>query len=157
MIKLIVFMVFMVYPTPALGEQRSEGDFYYLAEAIYFEARGEAFAGQVAVAQNIIHRVNSTRFPNSIEKVVHQSKEVDGKNICQYSYYCDGKPDIMIDLKSKREAFRVASMVIRGEIPDLIEGADHYFNPELVLPVWASKMTYIIRIGDHSFYRADGA
>lgn len=136
---------------------RDIGDYEALAEAIYFEARGEATVGQISVAQNIMHRVNSSRFPNSIEEVVHfKAKRKDnGKVVCAYSYYCDGKSDKMTDVKAKREAFRIAGMVIRNEIPDLIEGADHYFNPEVVLPSWAKSMTFIVRIGDHAFYRAD--
>lgn len=144
----------MAHATPE-KEIRSEGDLYYLAEAIYFEARGEPFVGQVAVAQNIMHRVDSLRFLNSIEEVVHEKRRSKrtGKKVCMYSYFCDGESDKMVDEVAKKEAFRVANLVIREEIPDLIRGADHYFNPNLVLPSWASKMKFIVRIGDHVFYK----
>ena len=43
-----------------------------MAKNIYFEARNEATVGQLAVAQTVINRVNSSRFPNSICDVVYQ-------------------------------------------------------------------------------------
>ena len=44
-----------------------------LAKNIYFEARNQSVAGQIAVAQVVINRVNDDRFPNTICKVVQQS------------------------------------------------------------------------------------
>ena len=60
-----------------------------LAEAIYFEARGEPVEGQFAVAEVILNRVESPKFPNSICKVVRQG--TGRKHACQFSYNCDGK------------------------------------------------------------------
>ena len=63
-----------------------------LAEAIYFEARGEGVEGQFAVAEVILNRVDSPKFPNSICKVVRQG--TGRKHACQFSYNCDGKLEI---------------------------------------------------------------
>ena len=60
-----------------------------LAEAIYFEARGEVEEGQVAVAQVVLNRVKNPSYPDSICGVVYQNKHK--RNRCQFSYACDGK------------------------------------------------------------------
>ena len=70
-----------------------------LATAIYFEARGEPFVGQSAVAHVVLNRVQDARFPNDICSVVKQGPTYAWKpdfpvrNMCQFSYYCDGKSD----------------------------------------------------------------
>ena len=50
----------------------SPTDIHCMAEAIYFESRGEPLLGQIAVGNVILNRVSSNRFPNTICKVVHQ-------------------------------------------------------------------------------------
>ena len=59
-----------------------------LAEAIYYEARGESFTGQAAVAEVIMNRVNHRVYPDTICGVVYEGSErVTG---CQFSFTCDG-------------------------------------------------------------------
>ena len=60
-----------------------------LAEAIYFEARGEVLEGQYAVGEVIINRVLSKDFPNSVCGVI--SEGANRLIACQFSYNCDGK------------------------------------------------------------------
>ena len=61
-----------------------------LALNVYFEARNDTMVGQYAVAQVVINRVQSSKFPNDVCSVVKQSRN-DGT--CQFSWYCDGKSD----------------------------------------------------------------
>ena len=58
-----------------------------LAEAIYFESRGENLTGQAAVGEVIINRMLSQKFPDSICGVV--SEGASRLNACQFSYNCD--------------------------------------------------------------------
>lgn len=59
-----------------------------LAEAIYYEARGESFAGQLAVAEVVLNRVRHRAYPETVCGVVYQGSErVTG---CQFSFTCDG-------------------------------------------------------------------
>ena len=60
-----------------------------LDEAIYFEARGESEAGQAAVAQVVLNRVESGHYPASICGVVYQNRR--RHNACQFSFACQGK------------------------------------------------------------------
>src|SRR6056297_641376 len=62
-----------------------------LAEALYFEARGETIKGQFAVAEVIMNRVESARFPGSICGVINQG--TGRKYACQFTYTCDGIPE----------------------------------------------------------------
>lgn len=75
-----------------------------LAEAIYFEARGEPVAGQVAVAQVILNRAGSKRYPSSPCAVVRQNEHKMNK--CMFSYRCDGKPEYI--QKDNNKAYSLA-------------------------------------------------
>ncbi len=57
-----------------------------LALNIYFEARSESFASQVAVAQVTLNRIESKKYPNDVCAVVKQPK--------QFSWYSDGKSEV---------------------------------------------------------------
>lgn len=123
-----------------------------LAEAIYFESRSEVLACQIVVAQSIINRVHQERFPNTIEEVVHQkswSKRYQDE-VCQYSYFCDGKPDIMTNYKAELISYRVASMVLNDNIPDISNGADHY-HADYSHPYWGPDLTDTFTCGTHVF------
>jgi len=134
------------------GAATAGDDLKYLAEAIYFEARSEPLACQIIVAQNILNRVDQERFPNTIKEVVHQStKTKNGKLVCQFSYYCDGKSDLMLNTRAEIKSYQVASMVLLNQAPDLSEGSDHYYAHNIVTPKWASAMTDTFVCGDHTF------
>lgn len=138
-------------------DQNHQRELKYLAEAIYFEARGELTAGQIAVGQVILNRVKSNRFPNTIEEVVHQRgwSKKHRKFVCQFSYYCDGKSDIMFNEESQRKAYIIASLLLTGDfIIDTVDLADHYVNRNLANPKWLESMIYIGEVGSHSFYKA---
>lgn len=121
-----------------------------LTEALYFEARGEGLAGQIAVAEVILNRVDSRRFPNSVCGVVRQGAEQ--LNACQFSYNCDGKPEVIADSAAWARAGRIARRMLDGRPRALTLEATHYHNTE-VNPRWARKLVQTARIGEHIFYR----
>jgi len=129
-----------------------------MAANIYHEAKNQPMAGQIAVAQVVMNRVNDSRYPNTICDVVKQGltykngKVVLGK--CQFSWYCDGKKDD-VNMKSEKwqNSIRYASMVITNRITlDVTEGATHY-HATYVRPAWARTKTKTVRINRHIFYR----
>ena len=71
-------------PVPKRDKQMS-----CLAEALYFEARGEPIIGQLAVGEVILNRVEDRRYPSSICKVINQG--TGRRFACQFTYTCDGK------------------------------------------------------------------
>ena len=126
-----------------------------LAEAIYFESRGEPFLGQVAVGVVIIQRVDSTRFPNNICAVVHEGRHWKGnpvRNKCSFSYYCDGKSEAIYNEEEYFKVMNAATLVLNGIVVDNMEDV-LYYHATYVNPNWASKMTLVFQIGKHKFYK----
>jgi len=129
-------------------------DVYCMSEAIYFEARGESIVGQIAVGNVALNRVHSKRFPNTVCKVVHQGVTYKGhmiRNKCQFSYYCDGRPEKIKDA----EAFVLASQVAVDVLLKhsvVIKYATHYHNVS-VRHAWSKDYTLLRKIGKHVFYK----
>ncbi|MDB5536296.1 MAG: cell wall hydrolase [Devosia sp.] len=122
-----------------------------LSTAIYFEARGESYRGQVAVAQVVLNRVKDHRYPNTICGVVYQNQT--RRNSCQFSFACDGIPERINDEKSWAQAEEIASKVTAGELY-LTEVADAtHYHASYVRPAWAPRMTKVTQIGLHIFYK----
>jgi len=127
-----------------------------LATAVYFEARGEPTVGQVAVAAVIMNRVEDRRFPNDVCSVVKQGplyrSGAPVRHKCQFSFYCDGKSDIMRDRAAKLRATRIAELVLSRTIMDPTEGSTFY-HADYVLPSWASTKSRVVQINQHVFYK----
>ena len=134
-----------------------------LALAIYYEARGESEMGQIAVAQVILNRVKSRKYPSSICSVVYQNAHK--RNRCQFSFTCDGRPeDPRHHLAwSKARALARAvncqnrctrsphqdSPLMRLEEP--MQRASHY-HATYVAPRWSRRLKRSGQIGQHIFY-----
>lgn len=129
-----------------------EGDAEWacLTEALYFEARGESFKGIAAVAQVILNRRDSPRFPDTVCKVVSQG--VGGKPGCQFSYKCDGRPEVIREKAAWKRVGKIARLVLEGRVPRYAGGALYYHTTQ-VRPRWASKFRQVARVGVHVFYR----
>lgn len=146
-----------------------------LAKNIYFEARGETTDGKMAVANVTMNRVASARFPNSICGVVeqavysrwwmeHHDRLVPVRWKCQFTWFCDGKSDnikltdskgntIRANMSAWQESLAIAIQAIKHEIPDITNGATHYYNPSLADPHWAPHYQQVAQIENHRFYR----
>ncbi|KIC49161.1 cell wall hydrolase [Tateyamaria sp. ANG-S1] len=121
-----------------------------LSEALYFEARGETVRGQFAVAEVIMNRVRSARFPDNVCGVINQGT---GKRYqCQFTYTCDGNPETIHEPRAFERVGKVARAVLDGRAPDLTEGATHY-HTTAVRPRWSRVYTRTAAIGVHVFYR----
>lgn len=133
-----------------------------LARNIYHEARGETISGQVAVASVTMNRVKSVYFPNSVCAVVYQAqyskwweeahgKKVPIRNKCQFSWYCDGKPDDINDRTAYNKIFDVAEIVYNTGI-DTTEGS-LFYHAKYVEPYWKDSMELVMVADNHIFYR----
>ena len=123
-----------------------------LAEAIYFEARGEEVLGQYAVAEVILNRVDSYDFPNSVCKVI--SEGATNLHLCQFSYNCDGKPEYIKDIKSYKRILKLSNMLYSGTAR-LLTGGATFYHSRTVSPTWTSALMKTSEIGRHIFYRND--
>ncbi|MDX5359600.1 MAG: cell wall hydrolase [Rhodobacterales bacterium] len=126
-----------------------------LSEALYFEARGESLKGQFAVAEVILNRVAAKGYPDTVCGVITQGAR--GKRGCQFSYVCDGKPEVIAEPAAWDRAGKVARLMLDGKARvHLTDGATH-FHTRHVSPGWAQVFPQTARIGTHLFYRQPGA
>lgn len=121
-----------------------------LAEAIYFEARSEPERGQSAVAQVVINRAFSGYYPNDICGVVYQNKH--RHLACQFTFACDGIPDIVYSKPHWALAERLAIEALDGKTYLQDVGKATHYHAYYVSPYWARKMRKLVRIGAHTFY-----
>jgi spore germination cell wall hydrolase CwlJ-like protein len=129
----------------------NDKELWCLATAIYFEARGESYRGQVAVAQVVLNRVKDYRYPDTICGVVYQNQS--RRNSCQFSFACDGIPESINDERSWAQAQDIATRFTNGELYlTEVANATHY-HATYVRPAWAPRMTKLTQIGLHVFYK----
>ena len=114
-----------------------------LAGAIYFEAKGEPLSGQLAVADVIINRTKSGRFPGDVCSVVKQRG--------QFSFVRGGSiPAIDGNRAGYRTAIAVAKVALRAAWQNPATDA-LFFHARQVTPGWG--LTKVAAIGNHIFYR----
>lgn len=121
-----------------------------LTEALYFEARGETAKGLFAVAEVILNRVDSPRFPNSVCGVVNQG--TGRKFACQFTYTCDGRPENIHEPASWERMGKVARLMLDGGGRPLTHGAT-YYHTTAVKPKWSRSFERTAKYGVHLFYR----
>lgn len=121
-----------------------------LAEALYFEARGESLKGQFAVAEVILNRVDMVNYPDTVCDVINQG--TGRKYACQFTYTCDGKPERISEQRSWERVGKVARIMLDGAPRDLTSRASHY-HTTAVKPRWATAYPRTAHIGTHVFYR----
>jgi len=146
------------HPSPAealvaRAEPKGDAEWECLSQAIYHEARGEPVLGQIAVAEVILNRRDSGAYPASVCGVVEQG--TGEKNMCQFSYFCDGLSDAIADESAWDRAGRVARVMLDGAPRRLTNGA-MFYHTHAVEPYWADEFTETAEIGAHIFYREDG-
>ena len=158
-----------------------------LAENIYFEARAEGIEGKAAVANVTRNRVVSKDFPNTYCGVVYQGPVRESwktkqnpdlkaservyyprKHRCQFSWYCDGKKDVIwanyektgqsikLNAQAWRQSVEIAIWTLgygSYRINDNTLGATYYYAHNLVYPSWAKSKSYIGVLGNHTFMK----
>lgn len=114
-----------------------------LALTIYYEARDQPLAGQLAVAEVVLNRVESKRYPDDICSVVWQEK--------QFSFTHDGKPER--PRHHTWEDIQKLSVDILDDPEGMLfnMGATHY-HATYVTPYWVDDMVLVGQVGDHVFY-----
>lgn len=144
-----------IFPSPAMrlsleGPVRARAE-KCLAEAIYFESRGEPKRGQIAVAQVIINRVFSGYYPNDVCKAVYQNAH--RHLACQFTFACDNVKDVIREPDMWVQAKQIASDMLDGKLwLDSVGRATHY-HAYWVRPNWIGEMRRLDKIGVHTFYR----
>jgi spore germination cell wall hydrolase CwlJ-like protein len=122
-----------------------------LAEAIYFEARGEAVRGQIAVAQVVMNRTFSGFYPNTVCGVVYQNKH--RHFACQFTFACDNNPDVVREPDMWDRAKKIAKAMLDGQLwlPEVAKST--HYHAYWVRPSWVNEMKKMYKFGVHTFYR----
>ena len=121
-----------------------------LALNIYFEARNESLAGQFAVAEVTINRVNSKYYPDDVCKVVYQK----GKSACAFSWPCDEISDTPYEKEAFRKSMSVAKRFLKNkEHLSVVGDKALFYHNTSVKPYWLSDVKQIKIVGNHVFYR----
>lgn len=138
---------------PAISKDEVE----CLAKNVYYEARNQTKQGQFAVTHVVLNRVKSDKYPNTPCKVIKQAKWRGGMPVldaCQFSWFCDGKPDEPLNKEAWDKSLQVAldAYMVHHIGFDLTDGATHY-HAVYVKPWWRKYYEKVAKIGDHIFYR----
>ncbi len=122
-----------------------------LAEAVYFEARGEAVRGQIAVAQVVLNRAFSGFYPTTVCGVVYQNKH--HHLACQFTFACDNVADVVREPDMWDRAKRIAKAMLDGQLwlPEVAKST--HYHAYWVHPSWVSEMKKTYKFGVHTFYR----
>jgi hypothetical protein len=123
-----------------------------LADAVYFEARGEPLRGQQAVAQVVMNRVFSGYYPNNVCGVVYQN--ASHYLACQFTFACEGRNLNRIDEPAMwAQAKRIANDELDGKFWLADIGHATHYHAYWVHPSWVHEMTRLYKLGAHTFYR----
>jgi spore germination cell wall hydrolase CwlJ-like protein len=128
------------------------GETSCLAEALYYEARGQGLLGAKAIAEVVVRRTHQGGYPHSICGVVHQGSGTS----CQFSFVCDGTMDRPKAAGEWNRAVRWASQIITGALPltNITQGAIS-FHAATIQADWPG-MAPTVTIGHNVFYRRTG-
>lgn len=121
-----------------------------LAEAVYYEARGESMQGQMAVAEVVVNRTRSGVYPSTFCGVVYQGSE--RSTGCQFTFTCDGSLYRHPRGAAWARSEMIAAQVMMGVARPITHKATHY-HTNAINPYWSGSLVETTRIGSHVFYR----
>lgn len=117
-----------------------------LATAVYFESMGESLEGQLAVAQVVLNRASSGRYPTTLCAVVKQK--------AQFSFVRSGQfPRVDASCAAWRKAQAIAR-IAAAKMAQVIPTDVLWYHADYVAPSWGRRLARVEKIGAHIFYRA---
>ena len=150
---MVLFTTIISVITFSILNGQSQRELTCLAKNIYHEARGEPMAGQFAVAEVTINRVESRHYPDTICEVVYQQRwdKIRQRKVGAFSWTeLDSMP-----IKKKEaweKAWHIAETVYHNHHTFTLEGA-LFYHAHYVKPRWARNKRRVAVIGQHIFYK----
>jgi spore germination cell wall hydrolase CwlJ-like protein len=120
-----------------------------MARSIYWEAKGKDTADMEAVANVVMNRLGHEGFPDTVCAVVKQGSETKS---CQFSWWCDGRPDTVQEETQYALAKEIARKALNKQLPDRTGGA-MYFHDRTVKPDWSREYTKTFETKMFRFYK----
>lgn len=117
------------------GEAPLDDPLTCLSRTLYWEAKGKSETEKEAVANVVMNRLAHEAFPDSVCEVVKEGTE---RPPCQFSWWCDGRADTVVEEEAFEVARRIARRALNQELPDRTNGA-LFFHDRSVMPSWASQ------------------
>ena len=158
--KLILFLIGICFwGSIAIGSGKAKDTsaIQCVALNIYYETSAKSKVEAMAITDVVMNRVKDVRYPSTPCDVIQQARLYrTGEpipNKCQFSWFCDGKPDTPRDNKAWYKSVQWSYEFIQeGKYHGLTDGATHY-HATYVSPPWSRKLTKVSRIDRHIFYK----
>jgi len=130
----------------------SKSELVCLALNDYFEARGETPAGRLAVAKVVLNRAMDRRFPSDLCLVIKQNRSGHFLR-CQFTWSCDGRPDVPYNSRAWRRSVKLAVAVLQKD-SNFVDhtGGALWYHAAYITPVWAQNLEVSKVFGGHIFY-----
>jgi spore germination cell wall hydrolase CwlJ-like protein len=120
-------------------------DLKCLAQAVYFEARGEPIEGQLAVAEVVINRARSGLYPDNYCDVVTQP--------AQFSFVRHGQIPAADETSAAWQRAEAIAEIAQQNVWQSKASDALYFHATYVRPSWAHQKVQLAQIDTHIFYR----
>ena len=135
------------------GQAALDDSITCLARTVYWEAKGADAEDMAAVASVVLNRLGSEGFPDTICGVVKQGVE---SKACQFSWWCDGRPDQVEEPQRYGIAKEIARKALNQQLKDSTGGA-LYFHDRNVRPDWAKAYRRTAQTQHFLFYKPNQA
>jgi spore germination cell wall hydrolase CwlJ-like protein len=126
-----------------------------LAQLMFSEALKKSGKDEdaISVGHVVLNRMKRpARFGRSLEEVIYSPSQFSGVNSNEWNKVSSGKLN-----EEEQEIYKrylqLASGILRGDIADPTNGADHYYNPKLVNPSWAKDMDKMSSTEGHVYLK----
>lgn len=142
-----------------LSKPFTQADINCMALNIYFEARGEPEDGQYVVSEVVMWRVMHENFPDSVCEVIQDAKyhkwnkKILVRNACQFSWFCDGKPDRPLDGEAFQQALDISKNILTNPFYEPKIDYALYYHADYVNPYWSDHVTHVAQVGKHHLYK----
>ena len=122
-----------------------------MAMALYFEARSEPLDGQYKVAEVVMNRVASPKYPMDTCGVIKYDPG-SGDNDCHFSFWCDGKAEVIDDPAAFEKSLGIAIDVLTAANKPLLPQDAMWYHTKDVSPSWANNLVLVSSTDTHLFY-----
>ena len=121
-------------------------ELHCVAVAVYHEARGEPFPGQLAVAEVIMNRARSGRYPTTLCGVVKQP--------WQFSFVRGGRFPRVNEASPAWSYAQSIARIAANRLADALPEDVLWYHADYVAPTWGRRLSRVEKIGAHIFYRS---
>ncbi|WP_079709190.1 cell wall hydrolase [Paraliobacillus ryukyuensis] len=134
----------IIYPGQQLQlpSNLSNEELDLMARLVNAEAKGESYAGKVAVATVVLNRVDHADFPNTIRSVIYQRS---AGGYYAFTPVQNGEINHAADSEAKRAVQE--ALAFRGQG----QGSIYFYNPRTAKSDWILSREITITIGNHRF------